>query len=424
MNCEEFLFILKLKQVTNFLYLPDIVELASACQTINIFLRPLISKYFIISTTKYEKNAQPGQNTIKFEIEANQYLKKKSNTLKVLKIVKYPSFYKIHLDWGELYNLTSITFTGTFKLTELNKLISSSKGLKILSLLKITVTDNESKADNPSYVKLPPTLISLNIDSFMWIMSDLNPYSDLKHSELGKFLFGSELNLPNLDSLYCIQFSRGQKNLLNFLLAKSPNLTKLETRFDIINQTTYGLLNAQCSSLIGLKLKFNGELIITEETLNSYKYAEDVDLLSLLGNVWNNLIYAYLACKCCPNLTELSLQSNFIDINSLNQVLTLLPQIEKLSLINYFNWIDIRNLKFSNSTIKHLVLSKLETIDLSNLIKYLESWTKLKHISIESSEEGKAVNIDGDLKLELSLKPWKYFVFSNSIQLWLDYAKS
>jgi hypothetical protein len=420
MNSEQLLLLLKLKEISKYLYLSDLIELSLTCSLINDLLKPLLSQYFVMSTTKYEIYFHKGQNTAEFEKEANQYLKRDSNSLKVIKIVNYPLFYIMHLDLGDLSRLTTIYLSRSLKLTELNKLLNFSRCLTSLSLFRVIVTDDESEENSLSYVKLPSTLTYLYIDSFVIIMENLYLYTTSMDSEMGNLLFGNDLHLPNLKALTCIQFSREQKNLLNFLLAKSPNLTMLETRFDIINQISYELLNIKCPYLTDLKLWFNCELIATERNLNDYKFANGFDLVSLIGILRNNLIYTYLACKSCPNLTKLSLLNNYIDISNLSQVLLLLPQIEKLTLANCFKERNFNDLEFSNSTIKHLVLSKFDTINLSNLIKYVKSWTKLKHISIESSEEGKAVDIDGDSKLELSLKPWKCYVFTNSIQLWIE----
>jgi hypothetical protein len=418
MNTKNLLLILKLKQISKYLAIEDLLELSFACRLVYNQLKYYLLHYFAIKNSQFYKYSENGKKFLEFENETNNYILKNSKIIKFLAIDIYHSSYNISLNFEVLINLTSVYFNSRIRLSGLNKLLSSSKYLVKLNLSEARVEDDLSSEINSSHIQLPSSLIELSINSLIWTPSTFNVYSISIHKEFGAYLFGNAITFPKLKSLTYYGYSPIPESFLNYLLSKSPNLTKFIGGGAVFNQTTYELFSTRCLLLTNLRLIFIYNIPVSMEALNNCKFDTRSNLLRLKSTVCDNTFHTYFICKSCPSLTELTLEWTLISMKNLNKLLSLLPQIKKLNLNSYTNEIDIKGLNFNNSSVISLSLNKIGKVSLVNLIKVLGGWTLLNHISIsKSSNEISNRNLE-EFKFGFKKSFWICYSYRNFYKIW------
>jgi hypothetical protein len=417
MNTENLLLILKIKQITKYLALEDIIELSSTCKIIFNQLKSNLQLYFGVNSY-FNKNSYYGDNFNKFEIAANSYVLKNSKFIKYLNIGVYHPSYMINLNWKILNTLSSIYLNCSIKLSELNKLLNSSENLVKLTLSEVEVVDNLDNSSGSSCIHLPKSLIDLNIYSLAWLSNPFNIYSVSNHKEYGVYLFGNNMILPKLRSLAYYEYFLAPESLLNYLLSKSPNLTKFKGGGEIFNQDTYKIFNTKYPLLSSVSLIFPYSIPVSMEALSSCRFDSQSELMTLKSTVCDNTFHTYIICKSFPHLTELTLEWNIISMQNLNHLLSLLPEIKKLSLISYTKEIDIKGLKFYNSSVTYLSLNKIFSLSLRNIIEILNDWTQLNHISIsKSSNQFNSGDVE-ELKLDFMGNSWVCYSYKKCNKIW------
>ncbi|KXN74310.1 hypothetical protein CONCODRAFT_2694 [Conidiobolus coronatus NRRL 28638] len=324
----------------------------------------------------------------------------------------------ISLNWKVLNKLTSVYLNCRIKLSELNKILNSSKNLVKLTLSEAEVVDNIYNANSSNCIHLPSSLIDLNIYSLTWLSNSLNIYSVSKHKEYGVYLFGTNTILPKLKSLAYYDYSLTPETLLNYLLSKSPNLMKFKGGGEIFNQATYEIFNTKCPLLSNASLIFPYSIPVSTEALNNRRFGSQSELIALKSTVCDNTFHTYIICKSCPCLSELTLEWNIISMKNLNHLLSLLPQIKKLNLISYTKAIDIKGLKFSNSSITCLSLNKIVDLSLANIIEIFNEWALLNHISISKSCNQFNTGDVEESKLDIMGNSWICYSYRKCNKIW------
>ncbi|KXN74303.1 hypothetical protein CONCODRAFT_14921 [Conidiobolus coronatus NRRL 28638] len=257
------------------------------------------------------------------------------------------------------------------------------------SIFTIKVYINDSLEPDSYDLKLPLKLKEIEIINVFWVLvfGGKNTRIFLRYQrdllERGPFLNCSKLTYPGLKSFrFNSQPSLGPAIFNNFL-TNNLNLETLGVDTELLNTQSYTLISQQ-EKLKSLTL-FNNHGGVNLERFELPQFPQVQKLTILYNNVTGNFSSVGIFIANCENITKLTIQYFNDYNNSIAQIISQLPKLTELELIDRYKNQSLQRLTLTNPSIQSL---KLQNFPLKNFnIKLFESLVKLKYIQLQGHSQ-------------------------------------